>query len=70
MIDVRVFKNIRFTFFCISNFMLYSCVDIIYVYLQDYAITLGFEKEPAAFLISILGILNTFGMVGTRYEYL
>lgn len=67
MVDVRIFKNIRFTFFCISNFMLYSCVDIIYVYLQDYAITLGYEKEPAAFLISVLGILNTFGMIIVGY---
>lgn len=64
MFDLSLFKNISYTVFCISNFLLYACVDIPYVYLPDQAITSGsFDKEGSAKLISIIGLVNTFGVV-------
>lgn len=64
MFDLSLFKNISYTVFCISNFLLYACVDIPYVYLPDQAITSGsFDKEGSAKLISIIGFVNTLGVV-------
>ncbi|XP_067127605.1 monocarboxylate transporter 9-like [Centruroides vittatus] len=67
MFDLSIFKNLRYTIFCISNFLLYACVDVPYVYLPDNAINHGVDKEAASFLISILGILNTGGVVMVGY---
>lgn len=68
MFDLSLFKNIPYTVFCISNFLLYACVDIPYVYLPDQAITSGsFDKEGSAKLISIIGFVNTLGVVLIGY---
>lgn len=64
MCDISNFKSIRFSIFCLSNFILYACIDVPYVCLPDQAITSGaFNKEGASLLISILGVSNTLGVV-------
>ncbi|KAL3217246.1 hypothetical protein MRX96_006144 [Rhipicephalus microplus] len=65
--DVRLFLNGRYTLLCISNFLLNACVDNPYMYLPDSAIQLGVDKDRASFLISFIGILNTFGVVIVGY---
>ncbi|XP_037571757.1 monocarboxylate transporter 12 [Dermacentor silvarum] len=65
--DVRLFLNGRYTLLCISNFLLNACVDIPYMYLPDSAIQLGVDKDRASYLISFIGILNTFGVVIVGY---
>ncbi|XP_013774953.1 uncharacterized protein LOC106459835 [Limulus polyphemus] len=67
MVDLTIFRSIHYTLFCLSNFLLYACVDIPYVYLPDNAITHDVEEESASFLISILGILNMVGVVMVGY---
>lgn len=64
MVDLSTFKNIPYTIFCLSNFLLYACIDIPYVYLPDQAITSGsFDKEGSSLLISVIGVFNTLGVV-------
>ena len=67
MIDISNFKSFRFSIFCLSNFVLYACIDVPYVCLPDQVITSGaFAKEGASYLISILGVSNTLGVVSER----
>lgn len=64
MFDLSLFKSFHYSLFCLSNFLLYVWVDIPYVYLPDQAINFGSaDKESSSFLISLIGILNTFGVV-------
>ncbi|XP_035213360.1 monocarboxylate transporter 9-like isoform X2 [Stegodyphus dumicola] len=63
MFDFTIFKNVGYTLFCISNFLLYACVDVPYVYIPDHAHSSGTDMESASFLISILGVLNCLGVV-------
>ncbi|KAJ6216162.1 hypothetical protein RDWZM_007319 [Blomia tropicalis] len=68
MFDLSSFKSTPYTIFCLSNFLLYVCIDIPYVYLVDQAITSGtFDKETASLLISIIGVFNTIGVVIIGY---
>ncbi|GFY71356.1 monocarboxylate transporter 14 [Trichonephila inaurata madagascariensis] len=67
MFDFSNFKNVGYTLFCISNFLLYACVDVPYVYIPDLAISSGTDKESASLLISILGVLNCLGVVIVGY---
>lgn len=58
------FINPSYVFFALSNFILYAWYDVMYVYLVDYTEKdLGYTSHDATFLISIIGILNTFGEV-------
>lgn len=62
MVDIRIFKNIPYTIFCLSNLLLYACADIPYVYIPDYIKDMNLNWF-SSYLISILGIFNTIGMV-------
>lgn len=66
-IDISTLKNPMFLLFWISNFVLYMWYDIPYVYITDFAIKLGINRKPAAFLVSIIGIANTFGLITIGY---
>ncbi|XP_061191800.1 monocarboxylate transporter 12-like [Saccostrea echinata] len=61
MFDFKIMKNPFFLMFLISNFISYFWYDVPYVFLNDIAIEGGIE-DPA-FIISILGIVNTFGQI-------
>ncbi|XP_054715516.1 monocarboxylate transporter 14-like [Uloborus diversus] len=67
MFDFSNFKNVAYTVFCISNFLLYACVDVPYVYIPDQSITRGTDMNSASLLISILGVLNCLGVVIVGY---
>lgn len=69
MFDFTNFKNLGYTLFCLSNFLLYACVDVPYVYVPDHAHTTGTNMESASFLISILGVLNCLGVVCLFYNF-
>lgn len=58
------FMNPAYLVFALSNFILYAWYDVMYVYLYNYAeIDLSFASRDATFLLSMIGILNTFGEV-------
>ncbi|XP_015914462.1 monocarboxylate transporter 12 [Parasteatoda tepidariorum] len=67
MFDFTNFKNIGYTIFCLSNFFLYACVDVPYVYIPDHAVNSGTDMNDASYLISILGVLNCLGVVTVGY---
>lgn len=67
MIDFSYFKNIKFLLFCISNILLYIWYDVPYIYITDNAIKMGIHEDTAAYLISIIGILNTVGEILLGY---
>ena len=53
-----------FLWFCISNFLLYAAYDIPYYFVPEYAVEiLGVPERKASFLISVIGIVSTFGQV-------
>ena len=66
MCDLRLFAVPVYLLFFISNFTLAYAYDLPYIYLPDYAIEQNIDKS--SFLISIIGIVNTFGQV--IYGYL
>ena len=56
--------NPAYLIFALSNFILYAWYDVMYVYLYNYAeIDLKFKATDATLLLSVIGILNTFGEV-------
>lgn len=63
MVDFSYFADMRFLFFALSNFFLYTWYDVPYVYLADNAIQIGFSETDASILISVIGIVNMFGEV-------
>ncbi|KAF7489945.1 Monocarboxylate transporter 9 [Sarcoptes scabiei] len=68
LIDFSNFKSLRYSIFCLSNFLLYACIDVPYVYIPDQVITSGAsDKEGASKYISIIGVFNTIGVVFVGY---
>jgi MFS family permease len=68
VIDISIFKSLKYSLFCFSNLLLYACIDVPYVYIPDHAITSGSStKEEASFLISLIGMVNTLGIVFVGY---
>ncbi|OQR75889.1 hypothetical protein BIW11_08132 [Tropilaelaps mercedesae] len=68
MMDVRLLTNFKYALFCLSNFLLNACVDNPYVYIPDHAASLpSIQEGSGAFIISIIGVLNTLGVVIVGY---
>ncbi|XP_018493762.1 monocarboxylate transporter 9 [Galendromus occidentalis] len=64
----QVTDHFRYALFCFSNFLLNACVDNPYVYIPDHAKSIPSVQEGAgAFIISVLGVLNTLGVVIVGY---
>lgn len=64
ILDFSYFLDIRFLLFAISNFILYTWYDVVYVYLPDWAIEHKVSETDASMLISLIGIINMFGEIG------
>lgn len=68
MIDLSSFKSFRYSLFCLSNFLLYMSVDVPYVHLPDHVSEKGAATgDQVSWLISIIGIFNTLGIVFVGY---
>lgn len=65
ILDFSYFKDIKFSLFVLSNFLLYMWYDVPYVYLTDYSIIQGYSETDASMLVSIIGIVNMVGEVRT-----
>lgn len=63
ILDFSYFLDIRFLLFAISNFVLYTWYDVVYVYLPDWAGEHGVSTTDASMLISLIGIVNMFGEI-------
>lgn len=63
ILDFSYFLDIRFLLFAISNFILYTWYDVVYVYLPDFALEHKVSETDASVLISLIGIVNMFGEI-------
>lgn len=63
ILDFSYFLDIRFLLFAISNFILYTWYDVVYVYFPDWAIEHNVSETDASMLISLIGIVNMFGEI-------
>jgi hypothetical protein len=56
ILDFSYFADINFLLFSISNLILYTWYDLVYVYLPDYAIeTVKIDETDASMIISLIG---------------
>jgi len=63
MLDVSLFKNKGFMCICLGNVFAMIGFYVPYVYIVDRALLLGIDATQASFLLSVIGITNTFGRV-------
>ena len=63
MFDPSILKHPLYIIFALSNFILYFWYDVPYIFITDRAVELGMEESKASFLLSALGIVNTFGQI-------
>ena len=69
LLNLHMFKNTGYLFFCLNNFLVIFGMSIVYVHLTAYCMTKDVDKDTAAMLISVLGISNfvgqwSFGLLG------
>ncbi|XP_065156423.1 monocarboxylate transporter 14 isoform X2 [Atheta coriaria] len=67
LMDVSLLKNPVFMLIAISNLFGMAGLYVPFVYLVECAKLDGIDKESASFLISIIGITNTFGRIACGY---
>lgn len=63
ILDFSYFLDSQFLLFAISNFILYTWYDVVYVYLPDFALENKVSDTDASMLISLIGIVNMFGEI-------
>lgn len=67
MLDVSLLKNGAFMFIGISNIFGMAGLYVPFVYIVDMAQKDGIDPSSATFLLSIIGIVNTFGRIICGY---
>lgn len=67
MMNFSLFKDPIFILFTLSNFCTSLGFNVPYVYLADQAKVLNLPTEEASYLLSIIGIANTFGRIILGY---
>lgn len=63
LFDPAILKHPHYITFALSSFILYFWYDVPYIFMADRALEYGISEKQASFLISILGIVNTFGQI-------
>lgn len=63
MVDFSLLKSPTFSLMCVAGFMTFMGFFVPFVYLSDFAKSVGVDKDKAAFLLSVIGIANTVGRV-------
>lgn len=63
MMDLSMFLEWHFMLLSFSTFLLFTFFIVPYFYLAEHVIGLGYTESEASMLISIIGILNTIGMI-------
>lgn len=63
MLDLSICRSVLFVYFCIHSMLLYLTYDNPYVYLPEYATSLGISTTKSSYLLSIIGITSTFGQI-------
>lgn len=63
IIDLRIFGDIIFVFFGVSNFFTSLGFNAPFIFIVDQATGAGIEPKMADWLLSVIGISNTIGRV-------
>lgn len=63
ILDFSYFLDSQFLLFAISNFILYTWYDVVYVYMPDFALENNVQDTDASMLISLIGIVNMVGEI-------
>lgn len=64
MFNVNLFKKMTFNCLCLGTIILFIWFIVPYFYLAEHMIHKGFSEDDGAFMLSLIGITNTIGMVG------
>lgn len=67
MMNFGLFKDPIFVLFVLSNFCTSLGFNVPYVYMADQSEVIGLESKQASYLLSIIGIANTFGRIVLGY---
>uniref|UniRef100_A0A8C6UTE4 Major facilitator superfamily (MFS) profile domain-containing protein n=1 Tax=Neogobius melanostomus TaxID=47308 RepID=A0A8C6UTE4_9GOBI len=65
LLDLTFFKDRGFVFYLIGNLMFFFGAYAPIVFLSAYAVSLGVEEYSAAYLLSIMGVVDMFVRPGT-----
>ncbi|XP_050345876.1 monocarboxylate transporter 9-like [Nymphalis io] len=63
MFNVTLFKKVTFNILCFSTIIIFIWFIVPYFYLAEHMTQRGYKEEEGAFMLSLIGITNTIGMV-------
>ncbi|XP_064627778.1 monocarboxylate transporter 2-like [Lineus longissimus] len=63
MLDVSIFRSVKYVLFFLSNVILYAWYDIPYFYVPDYGAHIGLTHMQTSMVVSVIGIANMFGLI-------
>ncbi|CAH0723123.1 unnamed protein product, partial [Brenthis ino] len=63
MFNVSLFKKITFNLLCSGTIIIFIWFIVPYFYLAEHMIQKGYSEDDGAFMLSLIGITNTIGMV-------
>ncbi|XP_046959642.1 monocarboxylate transporter 9-like [Vanessa cardui] len=63
MFNVLLFKKITFNLLCFGTIIIFVWFIVPYFYLAEHMIQKGYSEDDGAFMLSLIGITNTIGMV-------
>lgn len=66
-LDPALLTNVAFINFALSNFLCSIGYIVPYIYIHDHAIWMGCTPYESSMLISVIGIMNTFGRIFFGY---
>ncbi|KAL0893377.1 hypothetical protein ABMA27_014964 [Loxostege sticticalis] len=64
MFNVSLFKKMTFNCMCLGTIILFIWFIVPYFYLAEHMVQKGYTEDEGAFMLSLIGITNTIGMVG------
>ncbi|XP_028173025.1 monocarboxylate transporter 14-like [Ostrinia furnacalis] len=64
MFNVSLFKKMTFNCLCLGTIILFIWFIVPYFYLAEHMVQKGYTEDDGAFMLSLIGITNTIGMVG------
>ncbi|KAJ1527766.1 hypothetical protein ONE63_007721 [Megalurothrips usitatus] len=63
IVDFSMFLELHFLMMSLSTILLFTWFIVPYFYLADFVTDLNYQPSDASFLISVIGITNTIGMI-------
>lgn len=63
MVDFSMFLELHFLLMSLSTILLFTWFIVPYFYIADFMKTYKFTEASGSQIISIIGVLNTIGMV-------